>query len=81
MSAPKAVWTKDVHDFGEISQGTPVSVEFLFTNNGDAPLFIADVLTSCGCTVPDFPKEPITTGKSSKIKVTLMLPIKEFFQK
>ena len=69
-SAPKTVWVKDIHDFGEIPQGKPVSVEFTFTNNGDAPLIINDVHTSCGCTASDYPKEPITAGKSSKIKVT-----------
>jgi hypothetical protein len=67
---PKTVWAKDVHDFGQIPQGKPVSIEFTFTNNGDAPLVITDVQTSCGCTVPDFPKEPIAAGKSSKIKVS-----------
>jgi hypothetical protein len=67
---PKTVWAKDIHDFGNIPQGKPVSVEFTFTNNGDGPLVITDVQTSCGCTASDYPKEPIAAGKSSKIKVT-----------
>src|SRR4051812_8640087 len=70
LSAPKAVWVKDIHDFGEIPQGKPVSVEFSFTNTGDAALLITDVKTSCGCTAPDYPKEPIAPGKTSTIKVT-----------
>ncbi len=69
-SAPKAIWTKDIHDFGEIPQGKPVTIEFTFTNSGDAPLIITDVKTSCGCTAPDYPKEPIAAGKKSTIKVT-----------
>jgi hypothetical protein len=66
----KVTWEKDTHDFGEIPQGKPVSVEFAFTNAGEAPLLIADVATSCGCTASDYSKEPIAPGKSSKIKVT-----------
>lgn len=66
----KVNWVKETHDFGEIPQGKPVSVEFEFTNAGDAPLLIADVATSCGCTASDYSKEPIAPGKSSKIKVT-----------
>lgn len=66
----KVNWVKEAHDFGEIPQGKPVSVEFAFTNAGDTPLLIADVATSCGCTASDYSKEPIAPGKSSKIKVT-----------
>lgn len=66
----KVTWAKESHDFGEIPQGKPVSVEFVFTNAGDAPLLIADVATSCGCTASDYSKEPIAPGASSKIKVT-----------
>jgi hypothetical protein len=66
----KVTWEKDTHDFGEIPQGKPVSVEFAFTNAGNTPLLIADVATSCGCTASDYSKEPIALGKSSKIKVT-----------
>lgn len=66
----KATWKKDSHDFGEIPQGKPVTVEFTFTNSGDAALLITDVHTSCGCTASDYPKEPIASGKTSTIKVT-----------
>jgi len=66
----KVFWVKESHDFGDIPQGKPVSIEFVFTNNGDEPLLVADVVTSCGCTASDYTKEPIAPGKSSKIKVT-----------
>lgn len=69
-NALKVTWVKESHDFGEIPQGKPVSVEFTFTNSGDEPLLVADVITSCGCTASDYTKEPIAPGKSSKIKVT-----------
>ncbi|MEO6722016.1 MAG: DUF1573 domain-containing protein [Ferruginibacter sp.] len=68
--AAKATWAKDTHDFGEIPKGVPVSIEFSFTNTGDAALIIKDVVTSCGCTASDYAREPILPGKSSKIKVT-----------
>lgn len=68
-TALKVTWAKESHDFGEIPQGKPVSVEFTFTNSGDEPLLIADVATSCGCTASDYTKEPIAPGKTSKIKV------------
>ncbi|MFN8244860.1 MAG: DUF1573 domain-containing protein [Ferruginibacter sp.] len=63
-------WVNETYDFGEISQGKPVSVEFEFTNSGNEAILVSDVVTSCGCTAPDYPKEPIAPGKSSKIKVT-----------
>lgn len=66
----KVNWVKEIHDFGEIPKGKPVSADFSFTNTGDEPLFVADVVPGCGCTVPDYPKEPIAPGKSANIKVT-----------
>ncbi|MES2893552.1 MAG: DUF1573 domain-containing protein [Bacteroidota bacterium] len=68
--AAKATWAKEAHDFGEIKLKVPVSVEFTFTNTGDAPLIIKEVVTSCGCTASDYAKEPIMPGKSSTIKVS-----------
>lgn len=66
----KATWAKEAHDFGEIKLKVPVSVEFTFTNTGDAPLIIKEVITSCGCTASDYAKEPIMPGKTSTIKVS-----------
>ena len=63
-------WVNDKHDFGEIPQSVPVSVEFAFTNTGDEALIIKEVLTSCGCTASNYSKEPIMPGKSSTIKVS-----------
>ena len=70
IASPKITWVKDSYDFGEIPQGKPVTVDFSFTNNGDAPLLISEVVPSCGCTASDYPKEPIPAGKSSTIKIT-----------
>ncbi|MFK7908285.1 MAG: DUF1573 domain-containing protein [Chitinophagales bacterium] len=57
------------HDFGNITEGDKVSHVFAFTNNGDEPLIINSAKGSCGCTVPDWPKEPIPPGGESQIKV------------
>lgn len=57
-------------DFGDIERGKKVSHVFKFKNTGNAPLIIADVATSCGCTMPEYPREPIMPGKESQVKVT-----------
>lgn len=74
-SAPKEKgeikFEKTVHDFGHVKEnGGPVSVEFPFTNSGDANLLIYEAKAECGCTTPDYPKAPIAPGKGGKIKVT-----------
>lgn len=58
------------HDFGDIEQGDRVEYTFEFTNTGDAPVVISNVLTTCGCTASSWPREPIIPGASSKIEVT-----------
>ncbi len=67
---PNVEFAKTSHDFGKIAQGKPVSYEFEFTNNGDAPLLLKNVKASCGCTTPFYPTEPIQPGQTSKIKAT-----------
>ena len=61
---------KEEHDFGSLLQGEVVSYSFHFTNTGNAPLLISEVGSSCGCTVGDYPREPIAPGKDGAIKVT-----------
>ena len=60
---------EDSYDFGEISQGEKVEHNFTFTNNGEADLIISSAVGSCGCTVPSYPKEPISPGETGEIKV------------
>lgn len=62
-------FSKTVHDFGELTQGEKAEVEFLFTNSGDAPLLLSNVRSTCGCTVPTWPHDPIMPGASASIKV------------
>lgn len=66
---PKMVFEKTEHDFGTIKRGTPVETIFTFTNQGDAPLVITNVQSTCGCTVPEKPEQPIAPGESGHIKV------------
>ena len=63
-------WKTTTIDLGKIEQGKPVTVEFDFTNPSMVPLIISSARPSCGCTVADYPKEPIAPGKSGKIVVT-----------
>lgn len=70
FQSPSIKWTKTSHEFGEIKQKLPVSYEFEFTNNGKAPLIIAEVEGSCGCTVTEYSEDPILPGKQGKIKAT-----------
>lgn len=56
--------------FDTIRQGDKVEHTFIVNNVGEKNLFIANAYGSCGCTVPEYPKEPIAPGKSGEVKVT-----------
>jgi hypothetical protein len=56
-------------DFGTIPQGKPVYHFFVVTNTGKDPMVISNVQTSCGCTTPEWSKEPIASGATAKIRV------------
>lgn len=60
---------KEVHDYGVMEQNGNGQCEFVFTNTGTEPLLITNARGSCGCTVPEWPREPIAPGASSAIKV------------
>ena len=62
---------KTSHNFGSFSEkNAVVTYTFTFTNVGDLPLVIHQATASCGCTVPEFTKEPIKPGESGELKVT-----------
>lgn len=67
---PVMTFEKTEHDFGKIIQGTPVETVFKFTNTGEAPLIITNAKSSCGCTVPEYPKDKaIAPGETGELRV------------
>ena len=70
IKAPIISIMKDFFDFGELNQNESIKTEFIIKNIGNAPLLIRSVKASCGCTVPEWPKELIDVGATAKIKVT-----------
>ena len=67
-AGPVMTFAETKHDFGNIKQGDIVEHVFKFKNTGTAPLVIKQVDVTCGCTTPEWPKEPIAPGKSGTIK-------------
>ncbi|MEN9684889.1 MAG: hypothetical protein RLZZ28_675 [Bacteroidota bacterium] len=63
-------FAKTSHQFGKIRQNIPATYLFSFTNNGSKPAVIEFANAECGCTTPEYSKDPILKGKSSTIKVT-----------
>lgn len=68
--AAKIAFDKEVHDYGTIQQYADATCVFEFKNTGNQPLVITKVITSCGCTVPDYPKKPVMPGQTGQIQVT-----------
>jgi hypothetical protein len=69
------------HDFGTLAQGGDGTFEFAFRNTGKEPLVLNNVRSSCGCTIPEWPKEPILKGEKGKIKVSYNTRITGTFSK
>jgi len=63
------VFTQLTHDYGTIKKGSPGKCEFQFTNKMKKALVIFNVKPSCGCTVPEYPKNPIAPGEKGIIRV------------
>ncbi len=69
MPKTTILFTESKHNFGKITEGEKVRHDYEFTNSGTAPLMISDVIVTCGCTVPSFPKEPVLPGNKGKITI------------
>jgi|WetSurMetagenome_2_1015567.scaffolds.fasta_scaffold478090_1 hypothetical protein len=67
---PVIKFESQVHDYGTVYQGADGNCSFSFRNDGDEPIILSNVRSSCGCTVPKWPKDPILPGQSSSIQVT-----------
>lgn len=67
---PEVISMKETaFDFGTIPQGKPVYHFFEVINTGKTPMVISNVQTSCGCTTPEWSKEPVAPGGTTKIRV------------
>ncbi len=69
QKAPKIEFKAETVDYGTIEKGSDGVRVFEFTNTGDAPLIVSKVSSSCGCTIPKKPEDPILPGKTGEIKV------------
>jgi len=68
--APIVTLDKKEFDFGTVTDGEVIETTFVVTNSGKSPLVITDAQTTCGCTVPTWPKDkPIAPGESTEIVV------------
>ena len=67
--APVMSFESTEYDFGSVNEGEIVDYTFRFTNTGKQPLIINKATATCGCTVPDWPKQPIAVGGVGEIKV------------
>lgn len=65
----KIEFSKETHDYGNIKYDGDPYCTFEFKNTGDEPLIISNAKGSCGCTVPEWPKEPIAPGAKGSIRV------------
>jgi hypothetical protein len=65
----KISFKEDTYNFGEVNEGEIVEYAFAFTNTGNAPMIINNARSTCGCTVPEWPKEPIPPGGTGLISV------------
>jgi hypothetical protein len=69
-NGPEITFEKTTIDYGTIAEKSDGTRMFIFKNTGNEPLIIERAQGSCGCTVPEWPREPIMPGQESKIKVT-----------
>ncbi|MAW16203.1 MAG: DUF1573 domain-containing protein [Flavobacteriaceae bacterium] len=70
VDLPVMTFDRTEHNFGTINEGDIVETSFVFTNTGNSDLMISDARGSCGCTVPEYPKNtPIAPGETRDIKV------------
>lgn len=67
--AAALTFTKKEHDFGTINEGDVVETTFAFKNTGKSELIITNASSTCGCTVPEYPKQPIMPNETAEILV------------
>ena len=72
-------WKDSIQDFGTVTEGDTVHLNYTFRNTGSTPLFITGVKTECGCTVTDFPRNIIQPQESGIIKAVFNTTAKQGF--
>jgi opacity protein-like surface antigen len=65
----KFKWAEQAFDFGTVKEGTATQHDFWFTNEGNEPIIVQNVRVTCGCTTPEWTKDPVLPGKKGKITV------------
>ena len=81
VNVARMVFTETEFDFGKVTEGDVVTHVFHFTNDGKMPLVISSARSSCGCTVPEWPKVPIPPGEEGEITVKFNTAGKRGWQK
>ncbi len=81
INVAKMVFAEKTFNFGTAKEGDKITHTFKFKNEGKVPLLIRDAHSTCGCTVPEFPKDPIPVGGVGEINVTFNTAHKEGAQK
>lgn len=74
-------WDKEIHDFGDIEKGKPVTYEFSFTNTTNETVLITNVKPACGCTAANYTKTPIKPGEKGMVAATFNAASPGGFQK
>jgi hypothetical protein len=74
-------WDQEMHDFGDIEKGKPVTYEFSFTNNTKETILITNVRPACGCTAANYTKTPIKPGEKGMVAATFNAANGGVFQK
>ncbi len=77
----RIVFLEPEFDFGEATEGDIVTHQFKFTNTGKVPLTIMNARSTCGCTIPEWPEEPIAPGGTGEITAKFNTDMKKELQK
>lgn len=79
-NVPILTFEREVIFFDTVYEGTIIEETFVFINTGKTPLWITDVRTTCGCTVPSYPGDPVMPGDGGEIKVRFNTANKNYLQ-
>lgn len=74
-------WDKEIHDFGDIEKGKPVTYEFSFVNTTKETILITSVRPACGCTAANYTKTPVKPGEKGMVAATFNAASPSTFQK